>query len=424
MSCLFLFNTISKLNGLLVLNAWLTFNCNAVCRVYAAHLPSPLASNSRLTLSITYSLSHSLQPLPRTIEQDDPQFLSFAFPKYIPSLYPTTTQRTTIKIPQGSKLASYSPAQIRGSTLSYGPYDDVSATTTSSSSSEGEGEENVEAETYSLRYENTTPLPHTPLLRRTLTISHTSDSIAHEDAYIDFTNRAANLSHSFSRVAWTVQAWHGLTTTAIKELKILTGKGVSDAWFVDDVGNVSTSHFRRVDGVFEVKPRYPVFGGWRYSFRVGWETALHGFLKKVGGGDEGKGTGEYLLKVPLMEVPANKEGMTIDSLDLRISLPEGSDVLSWELSPSTPKTVIPARSSVVVSQEKDKTFLDTIGRTVLRLQLHNLSDESDGVDVIVRYRLSWFDEVVRKPGVVAVAVVAVVVAWGCVRRVDVGIRRR
>ncbi|KAI5297380.1 hypothetical protein KEM56_004865, partial [Ascosphaera pollenicola] len=220
--------------------------------VFAAHLPAPLAPHARLTLSITYSLLHSLHPLPRTIEQDDPQFLSFEFTKHIPSTYPTLSQHTSLKFPTPAKIASFSPGQLKGSTLSYGPYNDVPPTTnTNTSIEEKEEKEAKKKEKYAVRYEHTTPLPHTPLLARHLTISHLASSIAYEDAYNDFTNAAANLSHPFSRVAWTLQAYHGLTSTAAKELRINAGKGARDAWFVDDVGNVSTSRFREADGSLE-----------------------------------------------------------------------------------------------------------------------------------------------------------------------------
>ncbi|KAI5281520.1 dolichyl-diphosphooligosaccharide--protein glycosyltransferase subunit 1, partial [Ascosphaera aggregata] len=387
---------------------------------YVARLSSPLPPSSQLSLAITYSLLHSLQPLPRAIEQDDPQFLTFSFGKYIHTPYHTSTQQTIVRFPPGEKIASYSPGSLKGSTLTYGPYNDISATAAGTEEApqkdtNGNDDDDDDIDLYTVRYENTTPLTTVPLLKRTLLISHVGNTISTEDAYTSLTNEAANLTASFSRVAWTLQSYHQLTSSALKELNILAGKGAGNAWFVDDVGNVSTSTFGRSgsvsnnnnnnnDGKLDVRPRYPVFGGWRYSFRVGWENTLERFFTTTG--TKGGNNNEYTLSLPLVQLPRNKQGITVDNLDLKIILPEGADILSWDITTAAKNkkqktAVIPAKSSITATQMKEKSFLDTTGRSVLRLQLRNLVDEVNGTEVVVQYRLGWFDEVVRKPAVVA-----------------------
>ena len=97
--------------------------------------------------------------------------------------------------------------------------------------------------------------------------------------------------------------------------------GSADAYFVDDIGNVSTSRFRSNfrEANLELKPRYPLFGGWNYSFKVGWNADLKNVLRHVKGR-----TDSYVLKVPFFEGPKQAEGTEYEKVVTRIILPEGA----------------------------------------------------------------------------------------------------
>lgn len=101
---------------------------------------------------------------------------------------------------------------------------------------------------------------------------------------------------------------------------------VYSPYYYDTVGNVSTSHFRssvdpkyptakgRKESNLELRPRYPLLGGWTYNFTMGYVAPLQDYLTA--------GTGrEYELRVPFMsaikDVPA-------DQVEVRISLPESA----------------------------------------------------------------------------------------------------
>lgn len=96
--------------------------------------------------------------------------------------------------------------------------------------------------------------------------------------------------------------------------------GSLNPYFTDDIGNVSTSRFRSNlrEATLELKPRYPVFGGWKYSFRVGWNANLKNFLRT-----SNKGHG-HVLRVPFLEGPKMGEGVSYEKVDLRVILPEGA----------------------------------------------------------------------------------------------------
>ena len=73
---------------------------------------------------------------------------------------------------------------------------------------------------------------------------------------------------------------------------------------------------RTVDGHLELKPRYPLLGGWRYAFVTGYDQPLGDVLKKVDGKN-----GEVVLGVPF--VNAWKD-LIYGDVEVRVILPEGA----------------------------------------------------------------------------------------------------
>ena len=88
---------------------------------------------------------------------------------------------------------------------------------------------------------------------------------------------------------------------------------------MDDIGNVSTTHWRSgfKEALLELRPRYPLFGDWRYKFQVGWNADLKQFLRNVGGD-------RFVLKVPFIEGPKASEGLEYERVEVRVILPEGA----------------------------------------------------------------------------------------------------
>ena len=170
-----------------------------------------------------------------------------------------------------------------------------------------------------MRYEFTKPVIHATLLERDIEVSQWGGNVATEERYW-LTNQGAHLSSQFSRLQWAMTQHFPSPTSALKELNIPLKIGTADAYFTDDIGNVSTSHFRSgLRGAkLELKPRYPVFGGWKYSFKVGWNNNLKGVLRKL------KLNDTFVLKVPFFEGPKMSEGVSYAKIQLRIILPEGA----------------------------------------------------------------------------------------------------
>lgn len=251
-------------------------------------------------------------PVPSEIKQQDKQYLKWTSTQYWPNAYVTEKQKTKVKLPNSdvpeiSELPPKSdgtndPVKV-GSVISYGPY--------------GEVQPGGAGELISFRYEHTSPIILMNKLERDIEVSHWGGNLAIEERYW-MTNSGAVLKDQFSRVDWAATNYYNPPTSAIKMLSFPLKVGTQDAYFTDEIGNVSTSRFRSNvrEALLEVRPRYPVFGGWNYSFVVGWNNNLGSFLRAKLSGED------FVLKVPFMEGP--KDNVVYKKVEVTVILPEGA----------------------------------------------------------------------------------------------------
>ncbi|EEP76114.1 hypothetical protein UREG_00963 [Uncinocarpus reesii 1704] len=379
---------------------------------FIINIPKPLEPSSRLTLSISYYLLSALAPLPPAIEQNDKQYFTYTFSAYAPSAYLTAMQRTKVKFPvadipeytttNGLKTGPGPDPEKQGTTFTYGPYNtkDVAPGT---------------VEPITVRYEFTRPIITATLLERDLEVSHWGGNLATEDRYW-LQNNGAHLAKQFSRVAWSMKTLQNSPSVAISALRIGLKPGAVDPYFTDEIGNVSTSRFTPGQGtrgaMLDIRPRYPVFGGWKYSFRIGWNDALSSFLRKAKSGDT------YVLKVPFLDSPKMPEGVQYEKIDLRVILPEGARDVKFELAGGVglPNDV---QSEITLS----KSFMDTVGRTVLNLAMENVADEARDAQLIVTYNYPFFASF-RKPLTIFAGMLSVFIATWAIGNIDVSIKKR
>lgn len=233
-----------------------------------------------------------------------------------------------------------------------------------------------------VRYEFTKPVITASLLERDLEVSHWGGNLATEERYW-LRNNASKLVNQFSRVQWTMSNFQGLPSSAVRELKYPLKLGSVDPYFTDDIGNVSTSHYRpgtaSREAYLELRPRYPIFGGWNYSFRVGWNNALSSFLRRTAAGVDAA----YALKVPLLEGPKIPEGIQYEKVVVRVILPEGANNVQYEILEGSFSNGLPGRNEIQSHVSSHKTFMDTLGRTALTLTVDNLSDAARDAQLVV-----------------------------------------
>ncbi|KAK4944753.1 dolichyl-diphosphooligosaccharide--protein glycosyltransferase subunit 1 [Elasticomyces elasticus] len=391
---------------------------------YKITFPTALPSKEQITLSITYNTLSALSPVPAQIGQTDKQYVRHTFSAYAPSAYTTSKQKTKLKLP-GVDVpdATVLPAELnadgkedpqkQGTSYTYGPYNEIPAGST---------------QEVSVRYEFTKPLIHAKILERDIEVSHWGNNIALEERHW-FTNRAATLKNHFSRVTYQQSAYYNPPTSALKEMRFPLTVGSMDPYFVDEIGNVSTSRFRSNvrEANLELKPRYPIFGGWNYSYKVGWNNDLKGFLRRAkSAGDQ------YVLKVPFFEGPKQAEGVEYARVVTRVILPEGAKyVSSIPLSERDFDTDFRDRnvhfetSVPLISNTTGlhPTFMDTIGRTTLTLTAINMVDEFRERDLVVTYDYP-FAARFRKPLVIFGGLLAVFAVSWVVGNLDVSIGRK
>ncbi|KAI0194588.1 oligosaccharyltransferase alpha subunit [Astrocystis sublimbata] len=376
------------------------FDSSSDTQFYRIKLPAPLSPKGQQTLGISFYYLDALKPLPAYIAQTDKQYLTYAFSAYCHSAYPTLKQKTEVKLPSSdapdyTKIAGTGETKEfpvkQGSKLTYGPFPEVPAGASSPAT---------------VRYEFNKPVSHVSELERDIEVSHWGGNVAFEERYTLF-HHGASLSSQFSRVKWAQSQYFSPQTFALKELKFILGAGSKDAYFTDVIGNVSTSRFRasKREAVLELKPRYPIFGGWKYPFTVGWNADSNNYLKRSGG--------KYLLKVPLIEGPKQAEGVEYEHVEIRVVLPEGAQDVKYH-------TTAPESSITEHNVEIVRTYLDTVGRAVLTIKARNLVDELRDRELFVSYEYSTA-AALRKPLVIFTSTIAVFVGMWLLSKLDVSI---
>jgi oligosaccharyltransferase complex subunit alpha (ribophorin I) len=130
----------------------------------------------------------------------------------------------------------------------------------------------------------------------------------------------------------------------------------TEIFFKDLIGNVSTSTI--VDSKkkkhLELHPRYPVYGGWRYSWFHGYTTPQEAFLKSLGG---------EKLEISVSMTPTVK-GLLCEKAKLTVILPEGARQIRID-------NPYDGKQSVVIKH----LYFDTIGRPTVIIERENLVDE-------------------------------------------------
>ncbi|KAJ5721070.1 uncharacterized protein N7483_009004 [Penicillium malachiteum] len=382
---------------------------------FVVHLAEPLAPKAQITLGISYSVLKSLSPRPAVIQQNEKQYLTYSFSAYVPSAYQTVTQKTKLKFPstdvpdftETSGLKSGADPERKGATYTYGPYETAKV---------APGTE----EPITVRYQFTNPVITASLLERDLEISHWGGNLATEERYW-IRNNASELVNQFSRVEWTFASYQKAPTSAIREITYPLLPGSADPYFIDDIGNVSTSRYRPGNGKtaanLELKPRYPIFGGWNYSFKVGWNNDLSQFLRKVAGGDS------YVLRVPFLQGPKMNEGLQYERVVVRVILPEGAHNVRYETVEGANSNGLPGDNQIHASLSSFKTYMDTLGRTTLTLEVDSLTDEARNAELLVTYDHTLMDTI-RKPLTIFGGLLTTFVAIWFIGSIDTSIKKR
>lgn len=187
-------------------------------------------------------------------------------------------------------------------------------------------------------------------VERLIEVSHWGN-IAIEET-IDMVHSGAKLKGSFSRYDFQKDGRSG--QSSIKSYKTILPASASEVYYRDTNGNISTSAMRlQKDSVeLDLRPRFPLFGGWRTHYTLGYNVPSFEYLFNNGE--------NYLLKMRLID--HIYDDMVVDEIVVKIILPEGSNNV---------KLITPYS----VNRQGDSlhyTYLDTFGRPVIEFSKRNL----------------------------------------------------
>ncbi|KAI8070922.1 Ribophorin I [Gongronella butleri] len=321
------------------------FDSEREIQVYKVKLPEPLAPGQEVRLGFKIAHVHALHPYPEQIPQMTRQYVQLTGNVFMLSPYTINELKTTVQLPPG-QILSYTDVeglvQVRANKIVYGAFKSLPP---------------FSEEPIKLHFEFNAALLTVRSLHRDLWVSHWGDSLTVEEHY-DLRNDGAELKEHFNRVRHMMSRQMHSATNMVTELSLRFPAGAKDAYFRDEIGNVSTSHFRQdADAsVLEIRPRYPVFGGWIYNWYHGYTVQLGNFLRYA--------AGQYILNVNFVD---NARSMTIDKARVTIVLPEGA-------------TNVQVFAPFALDREehgKHFSNFDTTGRYLLTLEKDNVVFEHE-----------------------------------------------
>lgn len=309
-------------------------------KIYRVTLPSALSGTNADKFRVYTVYTRVQKPHPVEIIQTEQQLVRIQTNVYPYSPY--HIRKTSVKvILASSKIESYTkepkPVAENGKEIKYGPYDSLPPFT---------------AAPLLLHFENNSPFLTVTNLLRWIEVSHWGN-VAFEDT-IDISHTGAKLKGTFSRLDYQ----RGLTTKAsIANFKTHLPSSAKDIYYRDEIGNISTSHVRKMKDAMEVdiRPRFPLFGGWKTHYVLGYNAPSSDFLLKNGG--------NFILQTRLVD--HMYQNQAIDQATIKIILPEGASDIKIR-SPFKLKRL---------PDEKHFTYLDFTGRPVVILSLDNLVEE-------------------------------------------------
>lgn len=292
-------------------------------------------------ISLEYVYTNALLPYPSSISQKDRQLVRYFGDHYFYSPYKTLKQTTTVTL-NSRDIESYTklkPVSQQDTTITYGPYNNI---------------EPLSFDQMSIHYENNAPFLTVTRIERLIEISHWGNIAVQENTEIY--HNGAKLKGPFSR--YDYQRDGGNTHHSIKAYHTILPAAAHSIYYRDSNGNISTSQVRaRKDWIeLELRPRFPLFGGWRSSYTLGYSVPSYQYLFK-------NSNNQYVLKMRLLDHIF--DDMHVKELETSIVLPVG--VKNIKLN--TPYEV------QRLDDEVTYKYLDNLGRVVIKLRKENLVEQ-------------------------------------------------
>ncbi|CAL9240870.1 unnamed protein product [Arabidopsis halleri] len=318
--------------------------------VYSVTLPKSLSKGDTLTLEVVAAFTNVLQPFPEKITQGEIHLVMLQESAQYLSPYAVESQSLSIKLPN-ARIESYTKLEntkLQGSELKYGPY------------------KNLQSYSYSpivVHFESKAAFAVAEKLVREIEVSHWGNVQVTE--HYNVVHRGAQLRGEFSRLDFQARP-NPRGASAFRHLLARLPPRAHSIYYRDDIGNISTSEMQSDSKKTEllIEPRFPLFGGWKTFFTIGYGLPLSDFLFA----SEGKRFLNISFGSPILDLVTEK-------LIVQVVLPEGSK----DISVATPFTV-------KQFQEIKYSHLDIAGRPVVVLEKNNVvPDHNQHVQVYYKF---------------------------------------
>ncbi|GAA5881471.1 hypothetical protein JCM16303_005667 [Sporobolomyces ruberrimus] len=394
---------------------------------YSLALSPPITTNdAKTTVTISTVLSHASVPKPEILPQNAESIYMLWEGDLLAPLAGLSSEekskieevKVRVKTPTPRVLSAREPegfsvAHAQGSAM----------VTFSSKGSVADLPPQIAA----LHYQQPEAIASIRTLDRIVELSHWGSNLAIQDN-IELANSGPALEGHFARIdhqkAGMMRRQNSL---AITSLSITLPANAHSPYYYDSVGNVSTSRFRpstspssssgsgilpsqkkRINtkpspALLELQPRYPLLGGWNFSFTVGYDLPLQDWLKVRKSSSRPK----YVAAVPFL-TPI--KDISVDKVRLEIRLPEGARnvraISPYPVEEEPLKTV--------------KTYLDSIGRPTVVMEKTGCTDRH-GESVLIEYDLPFLSDLLQKPLACASVLSSIFLIVIAMRRVSFGI---
>ncbi|KZT74272.1 Ribophorin I [Daedalea quercina L-15889] len=406
------------------------FDADSGVYLYSVELPQALSTDGTTHLVVEAIETHATYPWPEEAGQKDDQALKYESDLFVVSPYKTSVERIKLKSPSPN-IISYStpdgldeftmdvPVTKSGVTITYGPFHNIPVTTDAAFLK-------LKQKKIAVHYGYDHPILEVTELKRSAEISHWGANLNIEDK-IHLHNAGPKLKGHFSRLEHQASSFFGrLPPHVMPSVSLHLPPDIRSPYYYDLIGNVSTSRLRvghlptEQFSLLELRPRYPLLGGWNYSFTLGWDSPLSNYA----GYD--KNTGKYVIGVPLMTLVP---GAAVDDAEIQIILPEGATYVVSRRAMTDSQH--PSHSDVdffppfppIQSYVKTHiTYLDTVGRPVVVLEYKDLTTRHAGT-IYVTYKVPLSAHL-KKPLAVATAFMGLFVLGFAVKRMDVRIQKK
>lgn len=231
---------------------------------YEIQLQKPLIGGDSCLISLTEIYARTMIPFPAEIHQEESQMLLYTGNLYFYTPYFLKNGDTRIQI-DTKKLITFPTDKFTVSNdFLEGSYQNINPFT---------------YEKLTLHYRSKAPQMIVTSVKRTIDISNWG-MISIEE-HVEVRHVGARIK-KFSRADYMLRS--SKESGEVNHFMTMLPASATDIYYIDTIGNISTSEVRERYDYIELylQPRFPLFGGWRTNYIIGYKVPMYEHMKNNG----------------------------------------------------------------------------------------------------------------------------------------------